>query len=98
MAKNIVWSPSAIEDLSQILTFLNAKWNAKIANDFSQLTFSVIQTISENPKLFPIIYKEKKIRKCVLTKQNTLFYREIGSTINILRIFDTRQDPIKLKF
>jgi plasmid stabilization system protein ParE len=73
MAKKIIWAPSAIEDFSKILAYLNEKWNFKIANEFSQTTFSLIQNISTNPKVFPIIHKEKKIRKCVLSKQNTLF-------------------------
>jgi len=33
-----------------------------------------------------------------LTKQNTLFYRENKDSIDIIRLFDTRQDPKKLKY
>jgi len=33
-----------------------------------------------------------------VTKQNTLFYREVEKRIEILRLYDTRQDPKKLKF
>jgi len=40
----------------------------------------------------------QKVRKCLVTKQNTLFYREVERRIEILRLYDTRQDPKKLKF
>ena len=58
----------------------------------------MVYQISINPKQFPLIFKKKKIRKCVMTKHNTLFYRENKDNIDILRIFDNRQDPKKLKF
>lgn len=38
-----------------------------------------------------------KIRKCVITKQNSLFYKIEGETIEIVRIYDTTQDPNKLE-
>jgi plasmid stabilization system protein ParE len=97
MPKNVVWSPSAKKDFSKVLAYLSENWNIKIANEFIELTFNFVQQISINPKLFQIISKNEKIRKCVLNKQNTLFYREHNSHINILRIFDTRQNPRKLK-
>ena len=34
----------------------------------------------------------------VIAKYNTLFYRETKTQIEILRIYDTRQDPDKLTF
>lgn len=97
MPKNVIWSPSAKKDFSKVLEYLSENWNIKIANEFIELTFNFVQQISINPKLFQIISKNEKIRKCVLNKQNTLFYREHNSHINILRIFDTRQNPKKLK-
>jgi plasmid stabilization system protein ParE len=54
--------------------------------------------ISENPKLFPIVHNDLKIRKCVISKQNILFYREVHKNIEIVRLFDSRQDPKKLNF
>jgi plasmid stabilization system protein ParE len=75
MPKNVIWSPSAKKDFSKVLEYLSENWNIKIANEFIELTFNFVQQISINPKLFQIISKNEKIRKCVLNKQNTLFYR-----------------------
>jgi plasmid stabilization system protein ParE len=98
MPKRITWSPLAESDLSNILKYLDQNWDKKVAANFIDITDSIIYQISINPKQFPFIYKRKGIRKCVLTKHNTLFYRDKRSTVEILRIYDTRQDPNTLNF
>jgi plasmid stabilization system protein ParE len=98
MPKHITWSPLAEHDLSTILNYLDQNWGKKVAANFIDLTDSFIIQISINPKQFPFIHKRKGIRKCVLTKHNTLFYRDRRSMVEILRIYDTRQDPNTLTF
>jgi plasmid stabilization system protein ParE len=98
MHKQIVWSPLAESDFAKILEYLNKKWDEKVTNHFIDLTEELIGQISNNPRQFPVIYKKEKIRKCVLTKHSTLFYRDSKSRVDILRIYDTRQDPETLTF
>ena len=98
MSKQIVWSPLSENDFSGILNYLNKNWGEKAASQFIDLTESFLTQISVNPRQFPVIHKKKKIRKCVLTKHNTLFYRDSKFQIDILRIYDTRQDPDNLTF
>jgi plasmid stabilization system protein ParE len=98
MHRQIVWSPLAESDFAKILEYLNKKWDEKVTNHFVDLTEELIGQISNNPRQFPVIYKKEKIRKCVLTKHNTLFYRDSKSRVDILRIYDTRQDPETLTF
>jgi plasmid stabilization system protein ParE len=98
MHKPIIWSPLSENDFSNILQFLNRNWGEKVASNFIDLTENIVNQISINPRQFPIIFKRKKVRKCVLTKHNTLFYRDGKSNIEILRIYDTRQDLNTLTF
>jgi plasmid stabilization system protein ParE len=98
MPKQIIWSPLSEKDFAQILGYLDTEWNEKVTNQFIDLTDSFLEQISNNPKQFPLIHRKKRIRKCVITKHNTLFYRDSKKQIDILRIYDTRQDPKKLKF
>ncbi len=98
MSKQIVWSPSAESDFANILKYLQENWEERVANQFIDLTEDILEQISINPRQFPLIYKKEKIRKCVLTKHNTLFYRVCNSSVDILRIYDTRQDPNTLTF
>jgi plasmid stabilization system protein ParE len=96
MPKEIIWSELADNDFEDILEYLAKNWNQKVASKFMTITFHFIDQIAVHPKQFPMIYKKEKIRKCVITKQNTLFYKESKANIEILRIFDTRQNPKKL--
>lgn len=98
MAKQIIWSPLAEKDFDSILEYLEKNWGEKVIESFIDLTEKLIFQISLNPKLFPTIHKKEKIRKCVITKHNTMYYREQKDFIAILRIFDNRQDPEKLTF
>ena len=98
MPKQIIWSPLAEFDFANLLDYLDKNWERKVASNFIDLTENILNQISLNPKQFPICYKRKKVRKCVLTKHNTLFYRETRSRVEILRIYDSRQDSDTLSF
>ena len=98
MHKEVIWSPLAQGDFTDILDYLDKEWDERVVVRFIDLVDHLIDQISNNPKQFPVIYKKEKIRKCVLTKHNSLFYRDSKNHIEILRIFDTRQEPAKLTF
>jgi plasmid stabilization system protein ParE len=98
MSKPAIWSPSSVNDFEKILDYLGEKWGKKVVNNFIDLVENLIVQISLNPKQFPICYRKKKVRKCVLTKHNLLYYREGKDNVEILRIYDFRQDPLKLTF
>ena len=98
MHKQIIWSALSEKDFVSILDYLQKNWNDKVVQGFIKITNKSIELISNNPKQFPMIDKIKKVRKCVLTKHNTIYYRDRNANIDILRIFDNRQDPRKLRF
>ncbi len=98
MTKEIIWSPAAEKDFETILEYLQLKWSNRITRRFINKVDDNIEMIVEDPKIFPVINVELQIRKTVITKQNTLFYRESNDKIEIIRLFDTRQDPKKLTF
>ena len=98
MPKPIIWSNLSEKDFDNILDYLDKNWGQKVAANFINLTENIVNQISINPRQFPICYKRKKVRKCILTKHNTIFYRDGKINIEILRIYDTRQDPNTLTF
>jgi plasmid stabilization system protein ParE len=98
MPKQVIWSPQSESDLLQIIDYLKENWEVKVALKFIDIIDEIIDQISLNPRQFPVIQKRKKIRKCVITKHNALYYRERKEFIDILRIYDNRQDPHKLRF
>ncbi len=98
MRREIIWSPLAEQDLGNILEYLAENWNQKVTTHFLNKIDLATNQIAKIPNQFPIINKKLQVRKCVVTKQNTLYYRYIEKRIEILRLFDTRQNPKKLRF
>lgn len=98
MTRAVIWSPDSEKDIEIILDYLAAKWNHRVVAAFLTKIENTIQFIQEDPHIFPIIHKKLQIRKSVLTKHNTLYYREKHNKIEIIRIFDSRQNPSKLQF
>jgi plasmid stabilization system protein ParE len=96
MAKEVIISPLAEINYENILNYLLFKWGIDVTNNFIDRFEQVYHLLSENTEIFPFVNKEKKIKKCVLTKHNILFFTETDDSIEILMIFDTRQDPEKL--
>jgi len=75
MHRKLIWSPLAENDFTNILEYLQLNWENKVLENFIEITDRMIRQIVLNPKQFPIINKKYKVRKCVLTKHNTLFYK-----------------------
>ena len=96
MAKNVIWSPAAEKDLETVLDYLQSKWSNQVLNRFINKIDDNIGLIIDDPKIFPLINHRLKIRKSVITKHNTLYYRETAKSIQIVRLFDSRQNPKKL--
>ena len=98
MPKKIIWSPDSERDLEIILEYLSDEWESSVAVKFLDIMEDLTKQISINPRQFPLIHNRLNIRKCVITKHNTLYYRNKQTHVELLRIYDTRQDPEKLKF
>ncbi len=96
MSKKVLWSPLAESDFRFSLFYLESNWNNAVVNQYLNKIDHLVNQITTNPEQFPLVNNKKKIRKCVVTKHNTIFYREKNDVIEILRIFDTRQNPTKL--
>ncbi len=98
MLNEVIWSPSAEKDFESILEYLKLNWNDRIILRFVNRVDDNIRLILEDHKIFPVINEELQIRKSVISKQNTLYYREKAGKLEIVRLFDSRQDPKKLRF
>lgn len=80
------------------MLYLNFRWSQEVANNFLSIFHKATHSISNDPKRFPIFIRKMNIRKCVVTKHNIIYFVEYENVIQILRIYDTRQNPHKLKF
>ncbi len=92
----LIWSSEALNNLKAIVNYLEIRWTKREIIKFSQLLENKITIIIDNPFLFPESIKSKGIRKAVLTKQTTIYYRIIDNEIHLITLYDNRQNPNKL--
>jgi plasmid stabilization system protein ParE len=97
MKREVVITPKAKIEVEEIFNHLEAKWNNEVKKKFSNKINAAVKLIVENPELFPISSTNKKIRKVVISKQTSLFYHFNSKHIVIVSVFDSRQNPNKLK-
>ena len=97
MVFEIIWSPRAVNDFENIIAYLETNWSEKTVREYSERVDKVVSIISKMPYLYPKISRRKNIRKCLVVKQNALYFRVKKKTVTILAIYDTRQNPKKLK-
>ena len=93
----IYWTKHALNELSRTIRYLEENFSDKEIQRLAQKIETTTKLISSNPDLFPKSDK-KNVRKVVILKFNTLYYRVKSDKIEILSFFSNRQSPNKLKF
>jgi plasmid stabilization system protein ParE len=96
LSRKVVISKTAEKKLDKLFDYLIQKWPVTVKIEFVEKLDSSIGIIKNQPEIFPESKKGKGLRKCVITKQTTLYYRFNSKRINVVTIFDTRQNPNKL--
>jgi plasmid stabilization system protein ParE len=89
-AKAIIISPLAKADIIEILNYLSQTWGEKVADEFLEKLNTFYFLVSINPRLFGFYNKQKNIRKYL---QNIIYYGNKIKEIQIITVFDTRQNP-----
>jgi plasmid stabilization system protein ParE len=97
MSKPIEWSPRARQDYLKLLDYLAEKWGNKTIHKFNSRLQSILKLISERPDLYPASVKRKEVRRCVISKQTSLYYQIKKDKIELITMFDNRQNPTKKK-
>jgi plasmid stabilization system protein ParE len=92
----IVFSKRSKIQLETLLEYLEFKFSIVIKEKFISNLDKSIKIILKNPDTFQISEINGKYRKCVISKQTTLYYRQNSDEIRILSLFDTRQNPNKI--
>ena len=93
----LYWTDNAVLDLRNIIDYLRYKWTAREVKNFVRRLDRRLELIQLNPRLFPKTSKKKNVRRSVLTKHTTIYYEITDKLIRIVALFDSRQDPKKLR-
>lgn len=97
MVKPVLITPLAKEDLENVSNYLFENWGLNVLENFLALYEIKILTIAEFPTRYPVIHEPSGLRKAVLTKHNIILYREKPGSVEIISVFDTRQNPEKIR-
>jgi plasmid stabilization system protein ParE len=95
--KTIIWSTQANMDLLDALDFIQKNWNTKIAGKFLNDIEKKISLIQKFPFIGISVKYPKNCRKILVQPYHLLFYRVTSEHIEIIRLFDGRQNLELLK-
>jgi plasmid stabilization system protein ParE len=96
----IKWTPKARNTYFSILDYLDKEWSEKEVIKFIIQVNSILMQISETPKMFKASKSKLNIRRAIITKHNSLYYRvkKREDEIELLAFWDNRQDPTKSQY
>lgn len=93
----VIWTPEVTATFNQNITFLEENWYESVIANFISKTDGAILFISRSPASFPVVDKAKGVRKILVVKQITPYYKVVDKTIFLLTFWNNYQDPKKLK-
>lgn len=93
----IFWTDHALSELKDTIEYLEDNWTERELRNFFHELDHVIELISKNPELFPASLSRKDLRKAIVARFNSLYYRINKDSVEVLSFFSNRQDPDKIK-
>lgn len=97
MEKEIIWSPRSKWTFARVIEYLEREWTEKEVFNFVAKTEKKLALIGKGNVKFRSAGKNN-VYEVLVTKHNLLIYRIAETRIELLRFYDTRQNPRKKKF
>ncbi|MDP9081741.1 MAG: type II toxin-antitoxin system RelE/ParE family toxin [Bacteroidota bacterium] len=97
MTYDLRWTERAADDYEKLVDYLLEKWGLEITIKVTKEIDQTITHIRNAPEHFPILLPKKKIRRCVASPQTSIYFKADNGVVEILTLFDNRQNPKKLK-
>jgi plasmid stabilization system protein ParE len=93
----IFWTEFALSELEKTITYLEENWTEKELMNLAYEIEKTLSLISHDPTLFQVSEIKKDVRRVLVAKLNTLYYRVNGESIEIISFFSNRQNPKRRK-
>jgi plasmid stabilization system protein ParE len=87
------YSPRASDEFERIIHYVTDQFGIAVAEKVKRNYNQTLQQIAINPSQFPYFNKRKKIRKCVISPQTTLYYRLDENVVNLLSFRSNFMNP-----
>jgi plasmid stabilization system protein ParE len=97
MDREITFSPRAQTHLRNIVEYLFNEFGEATLRRFHLRLNKFCETVLITPDIYSFANSKRNLRRCVLTKQSIIYYRVHKNTVEIVAVFDTRQNPNRLK-
>lgn len=96
----VIWTPKARRSYFEIIDHLEKTWTEREIRKFISDVDHLLVLIKQNPEIGEESGKRKDVRKCLITKQSSLYYRikPHRKELQLLLFWDNRQDPEKLDY
>lgn len=92
---SIVWTERSLQNAISIKKYLSINFSSKEIDNFLTLLQSFEIAVCAFPKLYPQSGVKKNIRRAVLSKVLSAYYRIYKGEIEVLAILDNRCDIAK---
>jgi plasmid stabilization system protein ParE len=93
----ILWSDNALKELQKTIEYLEEFWTEKELRNLAANLEKTLNLISKNPNLFQASEHKKGVRRAVVLRLNTLYYKVNEHNVEIISLFSNRQNPKKRK-
>jgi len=91
----IFWTDFALEELEKTIEYLKENFSEKELKNLAESIEENLILISKNPNLYQVSEAKKDLRRIVILRYNSLYYRIKNDTIEIISFFSNRQNPRK---
>ncbi|MFN5794594.1 MAG: type II toxin-antitoxin system RelE/ParE family toxin, partial [Bacteroidota bacterium] len=89
----IFWTDFALEELEKTIEYLKENFSEKELKNLAESIEENLILISKNPNLYQVSEAKKDLRRIVILRYNSLYYRIKNDTIEIISFFSNRQNP-----
>jgi plasmid stabilization system protein ParE len=95
----IVWSALSIESFDSIIAYVESFFGAKTSEKVSDKIASFVFSLARSPHIGCLLHTSELYGelRCAFYKQNHVYYRIVGEQIEIILIWDGRQDPARVQ-
>jgi plasmid stabilization system protein ParE len=95
----VVWSTLSLESFDNVVAYIENLFSAKVAEKASAQIASFVLSLSHSPRIGRLIHSSEEYGelRCAYYKQNHIYYRIINEQIEIILIWDGRQDPLRVQ-
>lgn len=92
----VFWTKRALIELEEVESYITEHWTDKELKRLFKHLELTIQLISKNPQIFYESDMKKGVRRAVILKLNSLYYRIKENQIEVLAFHANRKRPLEI--